>query len=633
MQVRKLEIILDIVEAAKKAKCKVGELTYGDYETYGKFNPSTVSRWFGSWTAARKVASKANPAKIAADLRQYQQDEAREEKKAKIIDTYVNLLSTSGQAPTSSDMAQAGIGRDVIARAFGGLSVLESQIREESPELFKDVKIHSLFSPKAFADLAAAVKTKKRFVITTAVTDCSVHEGFLASIKQYCSHNDAELLVLVSSDPAHNRDKGNNSEDRQTRYGAIDAKLANERIVLRDTTLNNNLKLSVLKTSAKMIDPMTGIKRLVQRNGNLIVASPKQRQIVVPVSNFKLPHVGMSTGALTVANYNTQNYMSERLAYIAENDHVIGAIIVELEDDELFHYRQIQADVDGSFYDIAGMKLNKYTPSTVKTIDTRRSGAAALVMGDWHSGETDPVVAAAWMALSKIISPDYLVMHDGFNGLSINHHEDDDHIKKAQRARDNELNLEAELRGFAADIDALSPYARKEVVVVKSNHDEFLNRYLKEGMYVKDPQNHRFSLKLAEVAIDEGDPLQYAVEEVIGLEKTTNVRFLKRNEDFKIARIQLGAHGDKGPNGSRGTLANQEESYGFCVTGHSHVPMILRCAWSVGTTSFLHLDYNSDSPSSWMNAACIVYPNGQRQLINCILGKFMLGSPDVSVAA
>ncbi len=634
MQVRKAEIILDIVEASKKARAKVGDLSYGEYETYGKYNPSTAARHFGSWTAARKAAARANPAQLAAELKKVQQDELRDQKRAQILDAYLKQLRSTGQAPSMADLVQDNVSKDVLARAWGSLGALEAHVRKEHPDLFKDVRIHSLFSASAFEELDEAVRDHKRFAIATAVTGCKMHEGFRKSLAHWEAENDAALLVMVSSDPAHNRDRGDKELPKSERYGTIDRRLAGELIVLRDTSLNNNLKLSTLKTSAKMIDPMTGIKRLVQRNGNLIVASPKQRQQVVPVSNFKLPHVGMSTGAITIADYSTENYMSERLAYIAEHDHVIGALVVELEDDgEMFHYRQIQADTDGSFYDIAGLVLKKYTPDGVEEVDLDDAGAAAFVMGDWHSGETDPVVAEAWKQVCGIVSPEYLMVHDGFNGLSINHHEMDDHIKRAQRSMNGQLSLEAELKAFAHDLDVLSPLARKSVVVVKSNHDDFLYKYLKNGWYVEDPQNHLFSLDLAKAAIQGEDSLQFAVEKVIGLDTKTNVRWLKRNEDFKIARIQLGAHGDKGSNGSKGTLAQMEESFGFSVTGHSHVPQILRGAWSVGTSSYLKLDYNADSPSSWMNTSCIVYPNGQRQLINCIFGKWALGCPQQATAA
>ena len=198
MQLRQLEILVDIIESSRKAKCKVADLAYGDYETYGKFNPSTVSRHFGSWTLARKKAAKADYAKLTAELRKLALDTQREEKKAHILNVYIEQLKATGNAPAAADLAQAGISRDTVARAFGSLGVLEQTVRDEHPDLFRDVQIHSLFSPKAFEDLDEAVQTKKRFVITTAVNGCDVHQGFLDSIHGYCAENDAALLVLVS---------------------------------------------------------------------------------------------------------------------------------------------------------------------------------------------------------------------------------------------------------------------------------------------------------------------------------------------------------------------------------------------------------------------------------------------------
>jgi hypothetical protein len=119
--------------------------------------------------------------------------------------------------------------------------------------------------------------------------------------------------------------------------------------------------------------------------------------------------------------------------------------------------------------------------------------------------------------------------------------------------------------------------------------------------------------------LDGGDPLKYGVE-MHGL-KTNKVKCLMRDEDFKIARIQLGAHGDLGANGARGSLRAMEAAYGNSVSGHSHSPEILRGAWQCGTSSYLKLSYNR-GPSSWMHSSCLVYPNGSRQLINSINGEW-----------
>jgi hypothetical protein len=321
----------------------------------------------------------------------------------------------------------------------------------------------------------------------------------------------------------------------------------------------------------------------------------------------------MTTGAVTSPNYTTDLYMSERTAYIASADHVMGAIIVEIVDDNAYHFRQIQASEDGSFVDLG----QRYSMMSVKT-----ESPEAIVLGDWHSGSTDPLVQKASEEMFKLLKPKKIVGHDMFDGLSINHHEEHYKLNKARRFMKNMPSLEQELTKLRTDIDWLSSFA-DELVIVKSNHDEFLSKhYLQKAKYADDPQNHYFSLDLAKAMIEGSDPLKFAVEK-LGLKNKTKVRWLERDEDFKVADVQLGAHGDKGPNGSRGSLANMRRAYSNSVTGHSHTPGILNGAFSVGTSSLLKLSYN-EGPSSWLQTHCIVYKDGTRQLINMIDGKWKL---------
>ena len=618
MQISSNKLLLSLIEAAKKVKVSVLDLTMREYGDNGEFSVDTLVKRFGSWERAKRKASKSKHQDLRQTVKKDELDKAREKKKEEILSIYLKYVRKNGSRPKVFDMASMGVSKDVISRAFGSMSNLDDVARGQDPDAFSDVYISSLFSPAVLGELDDTIKSYSRFIITTAVTGCKVHDKSFKSTKVFCEANDAALMVLVSSDPTHNMDKGDTNEPVGKRFGTIDKVLKDEIIILKDVAINDNLRIDTLKTSAKMIDPSTGVGRFGQRNGSLIIASPKQRQKVVPVSNFKLPHVIMTTGAITLPDYTTGNYMSERLAKIAEHDHQLGAIIVEVEDKDIFHFRQVQFDENGCFYDIAGGKATKYTPDGIEE-DCK---AAALVLGDLHSGETDPAVMESWKDVAEIVKPDYVVVHDGFNGMSINHHEENDYLLKAQRAMNNELSLEDELKVFAEMLETLNPMARKSVVVVKSNHDDFLERYLRSGKYVEDPQNHYISLKLAQALLEGVDPLQYAVESLIGFDEDMKIRWLARAEDFKIARIQLGAHGDKGPNGSKGNLASMEASYGQCITGHSHTAEILRGAWSVGTSSFLKLSYNKDCPSSWMNTSCILWPNGQRQLINSIAGSY-----------
>jgi hypothetical protein len=458
--------------------------------------------------------------------------------------------------------------------------------------------------------MQTAIKNHKRFFITTAVTGCKANDEMISSIKSFCSKNSAHALVLVASDPAHNKFAPGAD------YGTVDAQLANDpdiSIVVSDAALNSNICISTVKLSAKHIDPVTSMTRVASKNGTFVFASPKQRCKAVPISNRKFPHFVMTTGAVTLADYSTDNYMSGRTAFIAEHDHVMGGLIVEIVDDDRYHFRQVQMDEDGAFIDLGV----RYHPDG----ETDRIAPEAFVLGDWHSGSTDPTAKAAWEEVATLLEANRLILHDLFDGVSINHHERLNVISRAKSVARNTNDLKSEIRHLVDDLDYLTALA-DEVVVVKSNHDEFLDRFLMSGYYVQDPQNHRYSLDLARELMDGCDPLQFAVNEM-GPKYPDKIKWLDRDEDFKIANIQLGAHGDLGANGSRGGIKNIEGSYGLSVTGHSHTPEILRGAYQVGTSSYLKLSYNR-GPSSWMHSSCLVYPDGSRQMINSIGGEWRL---------
>lgn len=514
--------------------------------------------------------------------------------KSKLLKAYATLAKKLQQTPTRPKLAKVGISRDQIRHHFGTMENLHDMSKKAYPEYFDTVVDEDRFNKKVFSSLLSEVKKYKRFVITTAVAGISADSKFLASIKTFCKERNALLLIL----PANND------------LVELDPELvAKEHIVFDELQLNSNLYISNIKIDPKMIDPVTGLERIAHAN-SFIFASPKQRMKLVPTSNITMPHVLMTTGAITPASYQRRNYVNRRIDYIAKHDHVMGALVVEIENSRVFHYRQVQADNNGTFID----KFVEYGPNGSKPVQ-----AAAVIMGDYHSGDTDPAAEKCAKELCALGKPKYLVGHDIHDGRANNHHDKHKMVTKAQKANDNKISLEAEIKAMVQDLNRLTTFA-PTLVWVRSNHDEVLHRWLEDAGYKDDPTNHLIGLKLAAAMVEGKDPLRTAVE-MYGLKNPGKIKWLSRDEDFKIAGIQLGAHGDKGPNGSRGSLRSMESSYGDSVTGHSHTPQILRGAWAVGTSSKLKLSYNV-GPSSWLHAHCIVYANGARQLINVIEGKW-----------
>lgn len=528
----------------------------------------------------------------------------------KLIRKYIEIVRKTGMYPGRAELGKAGYNRDKLRHYFSNLSLLKEAAKnwaeENDPNAFNEIIDASIFTKENFQILKDNVKKHKRFVVTTAVVGCPVHEGFLDSIQTYCKRKDAMLLVLPAADPSSAGDWN------------LDSDLGSQSIVMGDLPLNSNLFLCSIKQSAKQIDPTTGLDRIGQRNGSFIYASPKQRLKFMPVSNVKHPHAEMTTGAITLPRYYsfdiTEKYMSERTAYIANHDHVIGAIIVEIVDKNRYHFRQIQANSSGSFVDLG----DHYSGNKVT-----KMYAEALNMGDWHSGETDPSAKQTWKEVVELVKPKKLFVHDGFNGLSINPHEEFAQIRRAILAENGLLNLRTEIVGFAQDLDEMASWKPiEEIIVVKSNHDIFLDRWLQNGKYVTDANNYTIGVELANAMVKGLNPLKYGVEQA-GLKAKDKVRWLNIDEDYFIAKIQCGAHGHKGPKGSRGTLASMEKSYGQSVTGHAHGPEILRGAWQNGTSTYLKLSYN-EGPSDWVHSSTIIYPNGMRQLINSFEGNWRL---------
>jgi hypothetical protein len=522
-------------------------------------------------------------------------------KKEGMLKDYSNLAKKLGRHPTYAELlTECAYTRDMVKHHFVSKELFRDQAKKAHPDSFAGIIDEEIYNPQTFKKLTATLEKYKRFFITTAVAGAPVDKRALNTAKQYCKINKAALLVL----PANNE------------LNDLDNDLVSDpdvHIIFSDYALNKNLHISTIKINPKQVDPVTGLARIGQRDGSFIFASPKQRLKFVPNSNLNLPHCLMTTGAITKASYQGKKYSQQRTDFIAHYDHVMGGLIVEIENNIHFHFRQIQFEKSGNFVDLG----EYYQGTTVSKLAPK-----ALVLGDYHSIDKDPVADAAYKDLMKAIKPETLVLHDTFDGKSISHHDQHKKIYRTMLSETGKLSLEKELKVMVKDLNELSPLV-KQVVMVKSNHDEFLTRYLDDGRYQNEPHNYKMAAILTGEMMKGHDPLRFGCE-MLGLKEKSKFKWLKRDDDFMVARIQLGAHGDRGGNGAKGSLMSMENAYGLSVTGHAHTPEILRGAWQVGTTSKLNLDYTKGSPSSWFHSACLVYENGSRQLINVVNGKWRM---------
>jgi hypothetical protein len=535
-----------------------------------------------------------------------------------VIRAFGKVTKTVGRIPTDYEMAEAlelslGEYLDLFNRykVFDSVKALKQLAWDDDNHQFRDAINTDIYNPERLLQLEKAILNRERLIVTTAVAGQSVNRDFLGALISYCKKNDCEILVF----PANMQTTG---------LDPILLETQGLHIITNSILLSPWLTLNDIKIGAKQIDPLTGLDRLAPVGQSQIIGSPKIRSKVIATSlNALNPHRLITTGAITDPLYNGKHYIHKRSDEIAENDHVLGAVILEksvgqalslgLPASGFFHPRHIEfvrerhgfTDLD-SFYSIDAIKNQK--------VDS-------LIFGDVHVGDTDPKIEILFRPLIRRLKPNYLIFHDFFNGHSVNGHDRHRRLTLAQDAEASRLNLESELRANAAFLNAvlaISPHTR--AVIVPSNHNFWLDRWLDEGAYFNDPINARLGHQLALVKLQGHSPYQYALEN-FGLDKAKRSRiiFLGPGESFRRGppgrQVELGVHGHMGINGAKGSLRSLMKTSDRIVFGHVHTDQRWNGSVSVGTSTKLHLRYNRDGLSNWIQTLATVSVEGEIQVV------------------
>ena len=511
--------------------------------------------------------------------------------KAEVLADYIEIVrECGGKSPSHAIMESRGLTRNTARYHFGTIKALDDAARRSEGSLFSDVPLADL---KPVSQLYG-----QRFIVTTAVVGCEVNLPFLQAMRTYANVNEAEILVVPCADPASQRSpNGKGRLDRRlTEYGCTI-------LPYQDYDLNDNLKILGVRLSAKMIKPLTGLPRFGSRGTSLIVASPKQSLEYV-ATVLKHPHAIMTTGACTVPDYRSDHHRSHRTAFFAEQDHVIGAVIVEIKSDKIFDFRHIEADDRGGFFD-----WGTYYDATSKV----EAPPEAIVMGDWHSAILDH--RCGFFAMTNPFNAKKIFLHDSFDGATpeVNHH-----AMKAINSFDynvRPLSLQDELAKWCADLSQLSE-VYEEVYIVPSNHDDRLTRWLSEGKFVKDVRHKKIGSEL-NAAMHRGEyPLEYWFRKQCP--DAQGVIFIKTHDVVTVGRVNLSSHGHRGSNGARGSMPGFDQSLGYNIHGHTHSAAIFRQSGRVGHSCDLDLVGYTEGSSSWTHTHALVYPDGRYQLYNII---------------
>ncbi len=441
----------------------------------------------------------------------------------------------------------------------------------------------------------------KRYLVSTAINATPVHAGFVASV----THYPGEFIVIQGR--YRNPTSIWTDSDRGDQWYAEEVLpylLNDKRQLCNNLVIYGNIKI---RPTAKR--PLTGWEVTVGKNSAILGHTKHAFRTVATAS--RTPRLLLTTGACTVANYTDSNAGQHGVAH-----HIIGAVVVEVEDDGTYFVRQINAERDGSFIDLD----KRYTPDGVETAPP----ALVLTMGDIHVGQEEPAVLEATKQLAKLISPKFLVLHDVLDFRSRNHH-DNKSIKKAHnKFVEGTDSVEKEVFNAANAIRVLSQWA-KQTRIVRSNHDAAFDRWLEEMNPHLDAANAEYYFgvwhRLFEEKKRTGTWVDAFELEARRLGVPENVQFLGRNDDFTVRDVNYTFHGDIGIGGARGSSGQFAKLGVKTVTAHSHAPVVEDGNFTAGVTAKLDQDYNN-IPSNWMHAHVVQYANGKRTLVGIVAGKF-----------
>ncbi|HOW36675.1 MAG TPA: hypothetical protein PLK34_00275 [Candidatus Pacearchaeota archaeon] len=484
-----------------------------------------------------------------------------------------------------------------------------SNIKHYSPKTFILTSAQACYEPSKDEDMPPAGAGEGKAI---------PHENLLESFEKLKEITDGRLVIFPIA--------GKNCKESILHEDLEDR---NDIFLGSQLVFNSNLQYKDIVVPPQNVDPTTGRTSAVSKYGSsIIIAHSKQRYLPVPVFNSQLPRYIYTTGAVTLPNYNLSNSKGD----IADRNHVLGGLIVEVLDNKYYHIRNLRADEDGKFVDL-GWEFDG-------SKDPKRIGVEAIVLGDIHWGDHDEQAIKANDEMIQYFQPKVIMLHDFFDGWSINHHEEDNYIRRARELKRGRLSLEDELKEDYSELVRLSLSVPQDVKIkiVASNHHRFLQKYINSDRWKEkgDLWNAEMASYLFNKAIEAGRYLSESNldDSVLLLQEgmkrfgpiPRNVEFLKAQDNCLIKGYQLAIHGDKGKNGGKGGNAKARSitGGGKSITGHSHAMEIYENTYIVGTSSRRDLPYTFGSSNAQIAANAVLYNNGAVQLIPSIEGNWAL---------
>jgi len=429
----------------------------------------------------------------------------------------------------------------------------------------------------------------KYYIITCAQNNSKLNEEFWENIIAYSKFLKAEIHVTLNryKNPTSTFDSSEDKWDNAIiPYSDAKRHLIHKKLEL----------LSDIKIQPTASNPLSGMEG-ISGSASCIFGHPKMQMKVIPALEGYEPKMMFTTGSVTKSNYT-----DSKAGKKGEFHHVYGFVIVEIKDSETFFIRQVTALKNGSFTDL----IHQVRDGKV----TKINKVAYVNLGDKHLGSHCHIVEKKQIELLNYFKPSNTIVHDLFNGTSVNHHNEKDPIKKYALQLTGDNLIKREVNNM---FDWASKWLKYNLVVISSNHNDWVDKYIKSMDWKKDVPNAVEYMRYAQILLSgnaKNGLIAYLLSEKFG----SKIRTIGRNDKFCISGIELSQHGDVGPNGSRGNLSAFRKLSTKMDVMHTHTPARADGVMYGGTSSILRQDYITGA-SNHLPADIICHLDGKRQHI------------------
>lgn len=429
------------------------------------------------------------------------------------------------------------------------------------------------------------------FLITTYSTKTTVDREFVKLLSKVANHYSAEMLLI----------ENDYLTDQNDEKVPLPAYLERFTLVENDLVLNENLQIKIIRNEALLMDPLAGLQGAFPDKSIIV---PGLIMSLQTEPSPKLSKQIMTTGSVGRVRESSVTGKSGRRWAIAREYIVPSALLVHMKSDQIFFTRYLSYRKSGELYDL-NLKF------TLDSSEPEISRPEAIVRGDDHVAQQDPLANKASNEMIRLMRPKAIVLNDTFDGISCSYR---DSGKTADTHKRISIEHEAKItRDFILTQTKLAD----KVYYLDSNHDDFLIKFLdNRSGWITDSKNYEICLRLESARASGKKP----IIELLGLDDIVGLQYVDSTDKLYIAGIFV-AHGSRGVRGSKSNFKASTKVFNYYSCGHSHSCAVFRNGVCVGLNGKLQMDYN-DHTSGWLHANSVIHPDGSQQLIPIIDGKW-----------